>query len=179
MSERSEAIKGAGKNLKWLGILTLVLGVVAFFTPLMTGISIVVMVGLFVMAGGVARMIWAFGSGSFGTGLLKFGIGILTLVCGIIMVSDPILASGMLTVLIAIYLLVDGGFEVAAAFSAPGGSGKGWMIFSGIISIVLGMMIWRQFPLSGAWAMGVFLGIKLITIGLGMMGVGRFVQKKA
>ncbi len=41
----------------------------------------------------------------------------------------------------------------------------GW----GIVSVLLGFMIWVQFPLSGVWAMGILLGIKMIFIGLIMV----------
>lgn len=179
MNPSTDAIRSEGRNLKWLGILTLVLGILAIFSPLMTGISVVVIVGFFVLAGGVARLIWAFQASGLGSGLLRFAIGILTLICGILMVTDPLLASGVLTVMIAVYLLVDGGFEVAASFMAPPAVGRGWLLFNGIISILLGIMIWRQFPLSGAWALGLFLGIKLLFVGLTMMGIGRFAQKNA
>lgn len=179
MNPSNDAIRSEGRNLKWLGILTLVLGILAIFSPLMTGLSVVVMVGFFVLAGGIARMIWAFQTSDFGSGMLRFAIGILTLICGILMVTDPLLASGLLTIMIAVYLLVDGGFEVAASFMAPPEVGRGWMLFNGIISILLGIMIWRQFPLSGAWALGLFLGIKLLFVGLTMMGIGRLAQKNA
>lgn len=178
MSELTEKINAGGKDLKWLGILTIVMGVLAILAPLLTGISVVVMVGFFVIFGGIARMIWAFQAAGFGSGLLKFGIGLLTLLCGIAMVSDPLVASGILTVMIAIYLLVDGGFEIAASFNPPAGASRGWLMFGGIISILLGIMIWRQFPLSGAWALGLFLGIKLLFVGMMMAGIGGFAQKK-
>lgn len=179
MSDIADKIAAGGKNLKWLGILTMVLGFLAMLAPLMTGMSIVLMVGIFVVAAGIARMIWAFGSSTFGSGLFRFAIGLLTLICGIVMVTDPITATGALTIMIAIYLLVDGGFEIGAALTGPKVDGRGWMLFGGILSILLGIMIWRQFPLSGAWALGLFLGIKLFMIGLAMMGVGRVAQKAA
>ena len=177
MSELAGNIAAGGKNLKWLGILTIVLGFLAMLAPLVTGMSIVLMVGIFVVAAGIARMIWAFGSATFGSGLLRFAIGLLTLICGIVMVTDPITATGALTIIIAVYLLVDGGFEIGAALTGPKVDGRGWMLFGGILSILLGIMIWKQFPLAGAWALGLFLGIKLLMIGLAMVGVGRVAQK--
>ena len=52
-------------------------------------------------------------------------------------------------------------------------------MFGGAISIVLGIMIWRQFPLSGVWAIGVLLGIKLLFGGMIMVAAGSTVRAVA
>lgn len=175
MNETTQDLNAAGKNVKWLGFLTMFLGLLALASPLMTGISLVILLGTFVLLGGVMRLIWTFRG--LATGPFPILTGIFTVICGLIMVSDPILASGFLTILIAIYLIADGCFEIYAAFGVRPGSGWGWMMFGGCLSLLLGLMIWRQYPLSGAWAMGLFLGFKLLFIGLTMAGVGRAVEK--
>jgi uncharacterized membrane protein HdeD (DUF308 family) len=175
MKESTEMMNAAGKNMKWLGILTMFLGLMALASPLMTGISLVILLGSFVLLGGIMRLIWTFRG--LATGPFPILTGILTVICGLIMVSDPILASGFLTILIAIYLVTDGLYEMFAAFGLRPKSGWGWMMFGGVLSLLLGLMIWRQYPLSGAWAMGLFLGFKLLFIGMTMAGVGRAVEK--
>lgn len=175
MNGTTEEINAAGKNMKWLGFLTMFLGLLALASPLLTGISLVILLGSFVLLGGIMRLIWTFRG--LATGPFPILTGILTIICGLIMVSDPILASGFLTILIAIYLIMDGLYEMIAAFGLRPNSGWGWMMFGGILSLLLGLMIWKQFPLSGAWAMGLFLGFKLLFIGMTMAGVGRVVEK--
>jgi uncharacterized membrane protein HdeD (DUF308 family) len=162
----------AGRNTKLFGILTIILGLLAIAAPLVAGVSVAILVGLLVLIGGVARMVWAFQAGSVGKGLLGFAIGALTLVCGVLLVSDPLVASGVLTLLLAVYFLVDGGAEIAAAFHVRPASGWGWLLAGGILSLLLGLMIWQQFPLSGAWAICVLLGFKLLLVGMIMIGVG-------
>lgn len=153
-----------------LGIITIILGVAAIAAPAITGLSVVVTVGFLVMVGGILRMMWAFGAGSFGRGLLAFALGGLMLLCGLSMVTDPLIASGVLTILIAAFLTADGVAEIAGAFRVP--SGRGWMIIGGIASIILGVMIWRQFPLSGVWAIGLLLGVRLFFSGIVILTVG-------
>ena len=162
----------AGRNTKLFGILTIVLGLLSIAAPLVAGMSVAFLVGLFVLAGGVARMVWAFQAGSLGKGLLGFAIGALTLVCGVVLVSDPLVASGVLTLLLAAYFLVDGGVEIVAAFQVRPASGWGWLLAGGTLSLLLGLMVWQQFPLSGAWAIGVLLGFKLLLVGMIMISVG-------
>lgn len=57
--------------------------------------------------------------------------------------------------------------------------GSGWLVFGGIVSIILGVLIWAQYPLSGAWAMGILLGIKLFFVGLAMLAGGSAVRSLA
>jgi len=172
MSEITIAASPGTRNMKLFGIVTVVLGMLSIAAPLITGLSVVVLVGLLVLAGGLVRMAWAFRAGSFGKGLLMFAIGGLTLLCGLALVTDPILASGVLTIILAAYLVIDGVIEIAAAFHVHRSSGWLWLLVGGVLSILLGLMIWSEFPLSGAWAIGVLLGIKLLLVGMIMISVG-------
>ena len=61
--------------------------------------------------------------------------------------------------------------EIKKASSAVS-EGKGWVIFNGIVTLLLGVMIWRGFPLSGVWAVGILVGIRLIFSGLTMLALG-------
>ena len=181
MSTLASEVKSAGNRMTVFGVITIIIGLAAISSPLLTGLSIVVSVGILVIIAGILRMLWAFRAGSFGNGILAFAIGGLTLLCGLAMASNPIFSFGFLTVLIAIYLIADGIAEIAGAFRL-GQSGRLWMILSGVASIILGMMMWAQYPLSGGWAIGIFLGIKLLFIGIAMLtaGVGvRSVSKRA
>lgn len=176
MNEAMDAAKGAGTGVSVLGGITMVLGVFAMLSPLYTGLSIALLVGVLVLGGGIVRMIWAFKADGLGKGMLMFAIGGLTFICGVALVGNPILGSALLTVIIAVYLVADGLVEIAAAFQIKPARGWGWMLTGGIISLLLGIMIWRQYPLSGAWAIGILLGIKLLFAGLEMLTVGSVVR---
>jgi uncharacterized membrane protein HdeD (DUF308 family) len=176
MVENQDGIKQFGGNMKWLGILTALLGLGILASPLLTGITLVVIVGFLVLAGGVIRLFAAFRG--HGTGFATFLTGILTILCGLVLVLDPVFASGVLTILIAVYLVFDGGAEMFAAWALRPNMGWGWLMATGVMSLLLGILIWRQFPLSGAWALGFVLGFKMLLIGLTMAGVGRVVQRE-
>ncbi len=169
MTELASAAKAGSTRMTVLGVIAIVLGILCMLAPGLTGISVAILVGMLVLAGGIVRMIWAFQAGGFLKGLLKFVIGVLTLLCGIALVSNPLLASGFLTILLTIYLIDDGIFDLSAGARLKSQAGSGWLIFGGIVSILLGLMIWRQFPLSGPWAIGILLGIKLFFVGLTMV----------
>ena len=95
------------------------------------------------------------------------------------LIGKPIFASGLLTILLTLYLCLDGISEISAGVQLGTKSGGGWLLFGGIASILLGLMVWRQFPLSGAWALGILIGIKLILVGLVMVKVGSIMRSMA
>ena len=173
MHAEKTGLREVGGSMKIMGVLTIIFGMLAMAMPWVAGQTIVWLIGVLVLAGGLTRMFWAFKAGSLGKGILVFLIGVLTVLAGMAILSRPYLTAGVLTLMFAIYFFVDGFSEIMAAFALPGGqSGKGWLIFSGAISIVLGVMIYSGFPLAGVLAIGVFFGIKLLFAGMTMLMLG-------
>lgn len=168
----ANAVKKDSTALLILGIVTIVLGVLAMMAPMMAGAAVALLVGFLLIAGGIMRTIFAFKCKSWGKGIIVFLLGLLTLLVGLYMVARPGLALASLTLFLAAYFMVDGIFEVIQAFDLKPLQGWGWMLFGGSVSILLGFMIWRQWPLSGAWAIGILVGIKLIFAGMAMAGIG-------
>jgi uncharacterized membrane protein HdeD (DUF308 family) len=179
MTEISNMAKAGGNRMTIFGIIAITLGVFCLLAPGLTGVWALTLMGLLVLAAGIVRMIWAFQAGSFDKGLLMFAIGGLTLLCGIALVANPFFASGVLTVMLAVYFIFDGISEIVGGVHTRPGAGWGWMLCGGIVSILLGIMIWAQFPLSGAWALGILLGIKLFFVGLIMVMGGSAVRSMA
>ena len=173
----SKAAPGTGMTV--FGVIAIVAGILCMLMPGFTGLSVAVFIGVLVLIGGISRMVWAFKAGSLGRGLWMFFVGALTLIAGILVVSSPLFAASVLTIMLTIYFIVDGISEVAAGVQKRPVSGSGWLIFGGVISILLGIMIWRQFPLSGAWAVGVLFGVKLIFSGWSLIFVGRAAREIA
>lgn len=166
-------VMNAAGGVKVMGVLTIIFGFLAMAMPWITGQSILLLIGMLVMAGGVTRMIWAFKAGSLGKGLLVFLVGVLTLLAGIVIVANPILSSGVLTIMLAAYFFVDGIAELTTAFGLPSGQdGKGWLMFDGLLTTLLGIAISTGFPFAGVFAIGLLLGIKLLFVGVTMLTLG-------
>ena len=163
------------KRMTTFGIIAIILGILCMMAPVVTGLSIALLLGFLVLVAGTIRLVWAFQAGSVGEGILKFALAGLTLLCGALLVANPILASGFLTILLALYFILDGVSEIVVGL----GSRRGWFTFAGVVSILLGVLLWAQFPLSGAWALGILLGIKLFFIGLIMVMGGSVARSMA
>jgi len=165
----------AKKNAGWLivfGVLTIIFGILAIASPLMTGIAVSIMVGVLLVFMGGARVLAAFRSGKWGSGIWGTIVGVLAIVAGLITIFNPGVGLASLTMILAAYFLVSGVFEIVGAFKMRPLDGWGWGLFNGVIAVVLGFMIWRQWPISGAWAVGVLIGIHILLTGITMVVFG-------
>ena len=158
-----------GKRMTTLGVIAIILGILCMIAPIITGLSIALLLGILVMAGGVLRMIWAFKEGGVGKGgILRLLLGCLTLICGLLLAVNPAFAAAFLTILLSLYFIIDGVVEIAAGTSTK----QGWLTFAGV-------MLWTGYPMSGPWVLGVLLGLKLLFIGIIMLTGGSAVRSLA
>lgn len=179
MNELKEAVSAwaqhAAKSAGWLialGVVTVLTGFMAVVSPLIAGLSVTVLVGIAMLIAGVARTIGAFRAGSFGQGALALIGGILSLVAGVVMVARPGLGLEALTLMLGAYLLVDGVSGALLAFHMRPQKGWGWMLSSAALSVMLGFMLLKDWPLSGAWAVGTLVGIHLMFSGATLVSIG-------
>jgi uncharacterized membrane protein HdeD (DUF308 family) len=154
------------------GVVTVIAGVLAMGSPLASGLAVAFIVGVAMTIGGVARTISAFSAGSFGQGALAFVGGILTLGAGLIVAARPGIGLATLTLLLGGSLVVDGISGVILAFRVRPEAGWGWMFFSAALGVTLGILLLREWPLSGLWAIGTLVGINLLFSGLSIISVG-------
>jgi len=167
-----EEAKKNSRLLVFLGILTVVFGLIAVATPLITGVAVAVFVGVLLAGSGVAQIAHAVKSGQWGTGFWGTVIGLLGVAAGLLMIFRPLVGLVTMALLLAVYFLVDGICEIVAAFRIRPDQGWGWVLFNGVIAVLLGLMIWRQWPISGAWAIGLLVGIHILMTGWSMIILG-------
>lgn len=155
-----------------VGVCLIVAGVLALWAPFVTGLTIIVILGVLLLASGLAELGLAFQLKAFGQGIAILLMAALMLIVGFTMVIRPSGAIAPMTLLLAFYLILAGIIELFEASSLRPLPGWGWMAASGVISIFLGIVLWRQFPLSGRWAIGTIVGIKLLVSGITLVAVG-------
>lgn len=156
------------KNWIWfliLGILTIVLGVFLIATPLLGSLAAVWMISVLLIASGIVQFVGAFSTKGWGGFFLSLLTGVLYVGLGILIVDRPVTALEVLTIVIALSLVIGGLFRIIVAVSERF-YGWGWTVLSGGISLLLGVMIWRQLPTSAFWVIGLFLGIEMLFNGM-------------
>jgi uncharacterized membrane protein HdeD (DUF308 family) len=163
----SSGIDEVRKHSTWflvIGIALVILGMVAIGYAVEMTIVSVMFLGWLLIIGGVFEVIHGFSRRPWSGFFINLAGGVLYAVAGLVMVANPALAAVTLTLVIAIILIAAGAFRLFIAFSTPLHH-RGWLILNGAISILLGIMIWSSWPVSGLWVIGMFIGIDMIFDG--------------
>ncbi len=164
-----QEIKKNSKLVIATGTLLLLMGLLAMGAPLIAGLSLAMIIGIMLLLGGLGQLVFAVKTDR---GFFSIIVALLTLLIGAYMLANLEATLGSLTIFLAIYLIVSGIFEIMMALQIRPHKGWGWALFSGIISALLGFMIWSQYPLSGAWAIGIIMGVRLFFSGWTLLMLG-------
>lgn len=156
-----------GQRWSWalaLGIALIVLGLLALGSATMFTLGSVVALGIILMIGGVAQAIHGFRTRRWQGVLLSILAAILYFIVGLMMFVHPAMGAMALTLLIASFLLVVGLFRIASALTLRF-EHWGWLLASGVLTTILGIIVWSTWPVSSLWVIGTFLGIELLVNG--------------
>ncbi len=172
------SLKSASKKVIIFAVILIILGILSITLPAYSGMTITVILGILFVIGGALRTTFAFITTSWGSAILRFLFGLVMLLGGIWLIANPEMGMTTLTVILAIMFVVDGISEVMFSFFLKPIGGGTIMLLDGIFSIVLGILIWINWPASGEWAIGLLVGIKLVIDGVALLTLG-MVSKKA
>jgi uncharacterized membrane protein HdeD (DUF308 family) len=159
----------AAKTSEWwwfllLGIALILLGAAAISVPILVSVVAVKFFGILLLVGGVAQIIGSFWEGEWSGLMLHLLMGILYAVVGGLLTGNPLEGLAVLTLMLAALLIVGGLFRVIVAMKMQFHV-WGWVLLSGIISILLGVLIWADWPAISLVVIGLFLGIEMIFNG--------------
>jgi uncharacterized membrane protein HdeD (DUF308 family) len=169
----SESIRESSRVGTAWGFAVMIAGMLAIMAPFITGITTTMLLAIIVTGAGLMTITYSVKAGSFGKGVLQFLFGGITVVAGILMFMTPGLTMLTLTGVLLVYFLVDGIFVIVSGFQAKPAEGWVWLVVSGIASVVLAYLLWQEWPVSGQYAVGILVGIRLIFTGwsIAMLGV--------
>lgn len=168
-TQATEAMFGElKKNWGWMlagGIIMVILGTIGLGMTFSLTIVSVMFFGVLLLIGSGVQIVEAFRSKGWKSVLWYVLIALLYLAAGIIIVYDPVMASAALTLVIAGALVGIGIMRIIIAFQMRGVSGWVWTLIAGIAAVLLGIMIFAKWPVSGLWTIGLFVAIELIFNG--------------
>jgi uncharacterized membrane protein HdeD (DUF308 family) len=151
-----------------LGILMFVLGVVSISSAvymLITGITMIILFGLMLLLAGIGELVASFWAGQWRGSLLHVLAGILYFVLGFVVLNHPDRALAVLTFILGVAFLIGGLFRIVASLQIKFHN-WGWPLLNGIVTLLLGILILKDWPSSSLWVIGLFVGIDLIFNGL-------------
>lgn len=154
-----------------LGILLVVLGTIALGSSVMMTLATMVFVGWLMIVGGVLQAVHAFTCKGWGGFFIDLLTGILYAVVGFIIVASPGATAITLTLLICMFLIFGGVFRIVVAVAVRFQNWV-WLLLHGVVNLLLGIAIWQQWPLSGLWVIGLFVGIDMLFNGWSLVMLG-------
>ena len=164
------------RSVLWLGVLLLVLGVIAISAAPFLTLASMVLIGVLLIIVGVLQGLHAFAYRRWGGFFVDLLASILYLALGFLIVANPGVTAEALTLLIALFLIFGGIFRIVIA-SMIRFHNAVWLLLHGAVNLLLGILIWQQWPLSGHWVIGLFVGIDLIFNGWSLIMLGLAAKK--
>lgn len=161
------AIEKLRKNWGWfltLGIVLMILGGLAVATASYVTLASMVFFGVLLLIADGAQIVYTFSLKDWSGFLLSLLSAILYSVVGFLLVTHPVAGALSLTLLLAAFYIVGGIFRIVGSAYLQF-EHWGWALFSGIVKLALGILIWLGWPETGMWVFGLFIGIDLIFYG--------------
>ncbi len=165
------ALRGNWLWFVLLGIALVVLGTVALGAVVIASLAVALVIGMLLVVGGVGETLGAFWCRGWSGFFLHLLSGVLSIIVGVMFLRAPVDALAALTLLVACFLMVGGVFKIIATLSFRFAA-WGWPLVSGIIDLVLGVMIWHEWPASALGVIGLFVGISMIFRGFNWIALG-------
>src|SRR4051812_47868202 len=144
----------ARRNLLIGGVLAVGAGFVSILVPAIASVATSIFIGWILLAAGVFMIMAAFSASSFGHGAVRALIGIITFAAGLYLLVAPLDGLFTLTVILVIWFVAVGFMRIVIGLMTLGTPGAGMTIFSGVLSLVLGILIGNRLPESSDWAIG-------------------------
>jgi uncharacterized membrane protein HdeD (DUF308 family) len=147
-------------------IFMIVLGILAIALPKAAGLGVTIVVGWLLAMSGIAYLVYAFAAWRIGSFLWRAILGSLDVGVGIYLGTHPSIGLTSLTLWLTMLLCGEGVLEIGLFLITSQFARSGWILLNGAITLMLGILIWRNWPSSAAWAIGTLVGVNLIVSGL-------------
>jgi uncharacterized membrane protein HdeD (DUF308 family) len=156
--------KFSNSNL-WIGVLLIVLGIGAVILPNVTTIVAETWIAIILASAGASKVFYAIQTRSEGF-IWKLLLGVLYIATGIMLFVYPLTGVLSLTLLLGSFLLAEGVFELILAFQLRPRQNWGWVLADGIITLLLGGLVWFEWPFDAPWLIGVLVGVSVLSTGI-------------
>jgi uncharacterized membrane protein HdeD (DUF308 family) len=149
------------------GVALIVLGLLAIAAPVAATIVANLFIGWLLFIGGVVGLVALFSTHEVPAFLWGLLTAALSVTVGIVLIWNPLEAALTITLVLTAFFIAEGVFQIVAslAYRHMLGGSVGWMLLSGVADLLLAAVIIAGWPLSAAWALGLLVGINLLTSG--------------
>jgi uncharacterized membrane protein HdeD (DUF308 family) len=163
-------------SIVW-GVLLIIFGMLAVGSPFVAAVAVNVAIAWLIVLAGVVHLTLAFSAHGAGSVVWKLLVGLAYLFFGGYLILHPILAVASLTLVLASLFLIEGVLNIILFFKMRAMHGSSWVLIDGVITLLLGLMIYAQWPTSSAWAIGTLVGMSMIFSGISRVMLSFAVRK--
>ena len=160
----TEEAKTKRKSLLTLGIIMMALGLISIAAAPFVTIFSVMVLGIILIGGGIAQLVQSFWTRKWSGFFLSLLMGILYLAIGFVCAAKPITSAAGITLVMSAFFLIGGLFRSISSIILRFHQ-WGWAFIHGLITFLLGVIIFSEWPYSGLWIIGLFIGIELLLTG--------------
>jgi len=154
-----------------LSILMILAGVLAIAIPPAAGLGVLLVLAWLLIVSGGAHLVFAWHTRTTSGFVWELLVGVLYLWVGIYALLHPVAGLVSLTLLLAIYLFVEAVLEFVLSLRLRPMPGSTWLLFDGIVTLVLAFLIWRTWPSNTEWVIGTLVGISMIFSGVSRLAL--------
>lgn len=165
-------------SIVW-GILLIIFGFLAISAPMIAALAVNIVFAWLIILAGAIHVVVAFHAHRAGSVIWKLLVGIAYLCFGVYLLLHPVLGVTSLTLLLACLFLIEGVLDIILFFRMRSVRGSSWVLIDGIITLLLGGLIYLQWPSSSAWVIGTLVGISMIISGITRVMISFAVRKLA
>jgi uncharacterized membrane protein HdeD (DUF308 family) len=163
-------------SIVW-GVWLIVFGMVAVGSPFLAAVAVNVVIAWLIVLAGVVHVMLAFRAHGAGSMIWKLLVGLAYLFFGAYLIMHPVLGVASLTLILASLFVIEGILNIILFFKMRSLGGSSWVLVDGIITLLLGLMIYLQWPSSSAWAIGILVGVSMIISGFSRVMLSLAVRK--
>ena len=150
------------------GALMALAGILAIAHPAMSSIALVIFFGWLLIISGIAQGISLIDARSVPHFWLQLVSVALFIIVGAIFLRNPAESVLTLTLLVIVFLMVEGISKIIFSLTIRPFPNWGWILVSGIIGVFLSFVLWSRMPVTAVWFLGMLLGISLISEGVAL-----------
>jgi uncharacterized membrane protein HdeD (DUF308 family) len=152
-------------SIVW-GVLLILFGMLAVGSPFVAAVAVSVVVAWLIILAGVVHLILAFHAHGAGSLIWKLLVGLAYLFFGVYLIMHPLLGVASLTLVLGSLFLIEGVLDIVLFFRMRSMRGSSWVLIDGVITVLLGLLIYIHWPSSSIWAIGTLVGVSMIISGI-------------
>jgi uncharacterized membrane protein HdeD (DUF308 family) len=163
-------------SILW-GVLLIIFGIMAIGSPFLAAVAVNALIAWLIVLAGVVHLMLGFRAHGAGSMIWKLLVGIAYLCFGVYLIVHPVAGVASLTLVLAVLFLFEGVMDIILFVKMRPMHGSTWVLLDGVVSLLLGLMIYLQWPSSSAWAIGTLVGASLLFSGVARVMMSLAVRK--